>query len=84
MWNPLDVSQVFQKPKWKVKQTVDVQVELKGVDINFESHQYRDSMSWNWLRSYVSIEDLTIKPETFLWVKGVQRRPRRLSTKAGE
>ena len=55
----------FQKPKWKVKQTVNVQVELKGVDINFESHQYRDGMSWNWLRSYVSIEHLTIKPETF-------------------
>ena len=27
---------------------------------------------------------LTIKPETLLWVKGAQRRPRRLCTKAGE
>lgn len=49
---------MFEKPKWKVKQAVSVQVELRVVDINFECHQHRDGMSWNWLRSSVSIEDL--------------------------
>lgn len=41
---------------------MNIQVELSGVDINFGSHYHRDSMSWNWLRSFVIMEDLRSSP----------------------